>query len=40
MENDKDVEDGRRNKDKEHCVVSQDDDYLSLNIDHNYTKLN
>ena len=40
MENDKDVEDGRRNKSSEHCAVSQDDDYLSLNIDHNYTKLN
>ena len=40
MENDKDVEDGCNNKDNEQCVLSQEDDYLSLNIDHNYTKLN
>ena len=40
IENDKEVEDERGNKNNEHCIVCQDDDYLSLNIDHNYTKLN
>ena len=39
IENDKDVEDGCNNKGNDPCFLSQDDDYLSLNIDHNYTKL-